>query len=250
MGLTLNSIVFYFFLFSFGGWIIELVYRSITNKRFINPGTLFGPYVPLYGFGAMGVIVLYSLLWNEPIYVRFIGYTIVMTIIEYVTGILLDKIFNKRFWDYYDEFMNYKGLICVKFSLYWGMASIVFEKLIFPVAQYLYQNLTNEYVVFGNSVMLIVIVMDIAITTDLVNVLQNISDRFDAGDRFNIKSKLAYATVSFDNMKKYIQNDFIVREYRKSSEGIATRLKRIVKEKRFNLNLQDLLKDFFNRFDH
>lgn len=113
------------------GWILELFYRRFFSncnpeRKWINPGFCTGPYLPLYGFGLCLLYLISKLCngWFEQlgvveILILIAFMAIVMTGIEYISGILCLKLFNIRLWDYRTEWLNIQGLICPKFTLFW-----------------------------------------------------------------------------------------------------------------------------------
>lgn len=120
------------FLFSVGsmaGWLLELVYRRFFSSanpehKWINPGFCTGPYLPLYGFGLCLLYLIASLETLLPQIHKaglFFLMALSMTAIEYLAGIWTLKQSNVRLWDYSDEWGNFQGIICPKFSLYWAI---------------------------------------------------------------------------------------------------------------------------------
>lgn len=114
------------------GWICELFYRRLAHGRWINPGFLTGPFLPLYG---TGVLLLYVLcetdigfienpFWQKIMMILII--TVAMTVIEYITGIIFTKKFHVWLWDYSKRPGNIQGVICPLFSLIWGAAGAVY----------------------------------------------------------------------------------------------------------------------------
>jgi uncharacterized membrane protein len=101
------------------------------QKRFVNRGFLYGPLCPIYGATAVCLIVFLTPLKYNWIYV-FIGGVILASIIEYVTGFIMNSIFHTRWWDYSDEKYNIKGYICLRFSLIWGVIALIFMSIIHP----------------------------------------------------------------------------------------------------------------------
>lgn len=106
------------------GWLLELFYRRIKHGKWINPGFLIGPYLPIYGFGLTTLTFIFLLFkdsnLNPIIIIILMG--LVMTIIEFIGGII-GNINNVKLWDYSNEWGNYKGIICPKFSLIWTIIS-------------------------------------------------------------------------------------------------------------------------------
>ena len=96
MELNLLKILTYFILYSFLGWIMESVFRSICEKKLINTGFLKGPFCPIYGIGAIIMILILNSFKSNMI-VLFIISMLVLTIWEYIVGYLLEKIFKTKY---------------------------------------------------------------------------------------------------------------------------------------------------------
>jgi uncharacterized membrane protein/HD superfamily phosphodiesterase len=115
-------IVIYFSIFSFLGWVVESGYRSfILEKKLINSGFLYGPFIPIYGFGAGFIFLTWLYIREFPIYIQITIYTILATFLEYIASFLLEKIFSVKLWDYSHEKFNFNGRICLKFVLFWAI---------------------------------------------------------------------------------------------------------------------------------
>ncbi|WP_139376056.1 putative ABC transporter permease, partial [Clostridium oryzae] len=133
-------IVFLFFsIYSFLGWVLETTSVSLEKGRFVNRGFLTGCFCPVYGFGAVIVIKVSSWL---NIYVRnefsFIIVDILVSIVlitalEYSTGIILNNIFNRKWWDYSNEFANINGYVCLRNSIIWGILAVLLVQFIHPI---------------------------------------------------------------------------------------------------------------------
>lgn len=137
-GMEASHWVIFFAAYSFIGWIIEVIYRSATQRRFINAGFLYGMFIPIYGFGALFVIVVYYFIHDYPDLLQVLVYGIVLTAVEYAVGFLFEKIFRLKLWDYSNNRFNLHGRICLLFSLFWTALAFVFVTFIHPaVASYL-----------------------------------------------------------------------------------------------------------------
>ena len=126
------NIIFTFACFSIAGWILEVCYRSVPAGRFINPGLLTGPYLPLYGTGAVLLVMDISLFGKSFIVTKITCYFLTTTGLELVSALAAQYFFNTLLWDYSDQNFNYKGHICIKYSIYWIMLAFGFEYLILP----------------------------------------------------------------------------------------------------------------------
>ena len=115
---------------SVGGWVWETIYCSIVERRPVRRGFLFGPACPIYGTGAIAVYVLLGHL-ESPVAV-FVAGALLATVIEYSTGRVLEERFGKRWWDYTDWPLNYRGLICPIASAVFGVFSVLVVFVIEP----------------------------------------------------------------------------------------------------------------------
>lgn len=119
----LYNLLFYFTVYSFLGWGIETLYMSVQAGHLIKRGFLFGPFCVIYGFGALILIVLLTPKCKN--FVQFLfGSMLLTTALEYITGYALEKIYNKKWWDYSDLFLNINGYIALKCTIFWGILSI------------------------------------------------------------------------------------------------------------------------------
>lgn len=128
---TFTTWLLFFYIYSFLGWVWESAYASIGQKRFVNRGFLHGPLIPIYGFGALGV--LFSTMdahGNIPLV--FLFGMIGATILEYATGWGMEKLFHVKYWDYSNFPFNLNGYICLFASLGWGLFSVLLVRVIHP----------------------------------------------------------------------------------------------------------------------
>jgi len=140
MNTDILNILFSFSFFSVLGWMLEVAYRSLRDERFVNPGLLKGPYLILYGTGALMLMGAVSLLQESQLFTKALVYFAVTTGLELISGFIARYFFHASLWDYANQRFNYKGHICLKFSVYWLLLAFAFEYLIFPP----YQGLLNQ----------------------------------------------------------------------------------------------------------
>ena len=113
---TIHQWLLLFYLYCFAGWIWESCYVSLKKRKWINRGFLKGPLLPIYGSGAIVVLVSTIMVQNNTFLIFIIG-MIAATILEYITGELMERIFHVRYWDYSDKPFNINGHICLLSSL-------------------------------------------------------------------------------------------------------------------------------------
>lgn len=121
--------VSFFYLYSFVGWIWESCYVSVRKRKWVNRGFLNGPVLPIYGFGAVTILFLTSPV-EKNIFLVFVIGMIGATVLEYVTGWLMERIFHVRYWDYSNQPLNLNGHICLGCSLGWGLFSVLLVNVV------------------------------------------------------------------------------------------------------------------------
>ena len=135
------TLAYLFFIGSVLGWVLELLYRNITQRpeKLVNPGFCTGPFLPIYGFGLCVLYLLASLekfnllsspFWNKVM--LFVSMAIGMTLIEYIAGVFCLKFLKVRLWDYSDLWGNIQGIICPLFSFFWAILGALYYFLIHP----------------------------------------------------------------------------------------------------------------------
>lgn len=126
---TLSQWLLFFFLYSFFGWIWESCYVSLRKHRWVNRGFMHGPMLPLYGSGAVSVLII-TLPVRDNLPLVFIMGMIGATLLEFFTGMVMESLFHVRYWDYSHLKFNVKGYICPVASLCWGVFSIMMVKVV------------------------------------------------------------------------------------------------------------------------
>lgn len=132
---TIVHWLFFFYTYCFFGWCFESTYVSIKSKRLVNRGFMRGPFLPLYGCGAMMMYVV-SLPFQSNVVLTYIAGFIGATALEYVTGVTMETLFKVRYWDYSARPFNFQGHICLSSSIAWGFLTILMTRVIHkPIEQ-------------------------------------------------------------------------------------------------------------------
>ncbi len=125
----LSQWILFFFLYSFAGWIWESCYVSVKERRWVNRGFMHGPMLPIYGSGAIVVLVSTIGVRENPVLIFLMGMT-GATVLEYITGAMMEKLFHVRYWDYSTQKFNLNGYICLSSSLCWGCFSVLLVRVV------------------------------------------------------------------------------------------------------------------------
>lgn len=161
------ELVWIFIVYAFLGWCTEVSYATLDTGKFVNRGFLNGPYCPIYGCGVVIVVAILTPL-KENLFILFIGSFLLTTVLEYITGFLLEKVFHNKWWDYSDKPFNVKGYICLKFSIYWGLACTFIMDVLHPM---IYSVITWIPHIIGAiilSVLMCVFIVDCCITVSTI----------------------------------------------------------------------------------
>lgn len=127
----LTSLILMFFIFSFTGWLWEVILHIYYDGMLVNRGMLTGPWLPIYGFGGIFVISFLRRFAASPKKV-FLFTMLMAGTMEFVTGSILWHFYKMRWWDYRDSLINIKGFVCLEGLLIFGVGGIVFLYLAAP----------------------------------------------------------------------------------------------------------------------
>ncbi len=137
---SFSTIVLFFFSFAFVGWAWEVFYTLLNDGVLANRGTLFGPWLPIYGVGGLIIIVFLRPLRKNPV-VMFIGAFVACGILEYFTSWFLEVLFDTKWWDYKGYFLNINGRVCLEGLFVFGLAGVAFTYVFAPLLDNLYSKL-------------------------------------------------------------------------------------------------------------
>ena len=116
------ELILYFFLYSFLGWCAEIAYAAVRHKRFLNRGFLNGPFCPVYGFGMVLILIFFGPELDSFLFLA-IGCGVVAVVLEFFTGMLMERLFHCKWWDYSGYKSSLGGYVCLPFSCLWGLGA-------------------------------------------------------------------------------------------------------------------------------
>ena len=156
------------------GYIYEVIFYRIDLGVFVNRGTTFGPWIPIYGFGGIFITLLAYKLKHDPFYVFFTS-CLISGILEFGTGFVLDKVFNTRLWDYNVEIWNWGnigGYICARSILFFGASGLFLIYFLVPKVKKMREKIVGKYGVKAFNIPVIVI-SSIYILDFIINIIIN-----------------------------------------------------------------------------
>ena len=132
MVFKIDEVLLFFAAYAIMGWISEVIFAALKTGRFVNRGFLNGPLCPIYGFGVVAVVLALDPV-KDSLILLFLGSFVLTTALEFLTGLILEKVFHDHWWDYSKEPFNIKGYVCLRFSIMWGIACVMVVKVLHPL---------------------------------------------------------------------------------------------------------------------
>lgn len=153
----------FLYIYCFFGWCIESAYVSIHKKKFVNRGFMRGPFLPLYGSGAV-MMLFVTIPVRDSLVLTYIFGAIGATILEYITGACMEALFKVRYWDYSDKPFNIHGYVCLGTTLAWGLLTILMVRFIHEPVEHLILSLNQTLQDVLATVLTIYVTSDMALS--------------------------------------------------------------------------------------
>lgn len=215
---SLYDFLWIFLIYAILGWCAEVISHAVTLGKFVNRGFLNGSYCPIYGFGMVLVVICLTPI-EDNIVLLFLGSIVLTTVLELITGFILEKLFHTRWWDYSNQKLNISGYICLKYSLLWGAACVFVMKIIQPliisfigiIPQLVGQILILIFILGMIADLITVIISLTSMNKRMKNAerirtaIQDSSDKFGgkiAGDVLELQDKLDEIQEKLDYLSK------------------------------------------------
>lgn len=216
----LTQWILFFFIYSFVGWCWESCYVSVRKHRWINRGFLHGPMLPIYGSGAL-VILISTIGVRENPWLIFLFGMLAATVLEYITGAVMERMFHVRYWDYSRQKLNLNGYICVSSSLCWGVFSVLLVRIVhIPVERAV---LDIPMFITDSAAFVLTVTASVDLTqsfNEAMDLKQVLAQLEESRERIR-KLQERIKTVSEEVLEDYRQHsDEFVTEYRQRSEKI------------------------------
>lgn len=204
--ITLKHILWYFIIFSILGLIIETVFCYITTGVLESrKGLIWGPFCPVYGVGGIILILILDRYKDNSIKLFIIG-SILGNVIEYVLSYILESMYGMRFWEYSYLKFNLNGRICVTYSIYWGILSVILIKFVKGKTDKIIDKITDSKIVSA-SIITFLIIDAIATVWAVMSYQERVVNKHNSiQDQKNIIMKIEEKIFSNEKMKKTFPN--------------------------------------------
>lgn len=234
----MRELILYFTIYSFLGWLSETIYCFIIDKKFTYRGFLYGPVCPIYGFGAIIVLVALDGVKDNILFV-FLGGMILASILEYITSYVLEKLFHMKWWDYSNYKFNINGRVCLLNSTLFGLLSVFIVEVLQPFIKDILTSFSSSLVYSLSGIIAIIFIVDLTFTVaHLLHLKEHLAQVKD------IKLELNKLGVQFEQfseseinkLKSEIEKRRANNEYNKLLE-LNNRIKVLKREAKVNRRL-------------
>lgn len=195
----------YFSIYSVLGWVCETVYCSVIQRKFVNRGFLNGPVCPVYGVGAVLVIALLRSV-SHNLTALFLAGMMVTTVLEYLTSVLLEKLFHMRWWDYSHFKFQINGRVCLLNSILFGILSVFMLRVLHPRVEELVGMLPVALLPWVSLAVAAVFLADTAVTVRSLLILKGkLEEVHRILGEIREKSELARAQFKVEWLARVVQ---------------------------------------------
>ena len=197
-----------FLVYSFIGWIIEIVFTFLTDHKIINRGFLIGPLVPIWGTGA----ILITLILNpkDSVFSLILSSAVIGTVLEYIVNYVKEKIFKVRWWDYSKLPFNINGRVCLITSCMFGISGLLVIKVFNPVFLHLFLMINKSVFYILVSVLVLLVCIDFGVS---FNIIQKLKFSFDSVHKDyteeiskRVRNTLMHKSIGFKRLLKAFPN--------------------------------------------
>lgn len=208
--ITFHHLLWYFVIFSVIGLIVETLYGAITNNVLESrKGFIWGPLCPVYGAGAVILIICLNRIDNKHYLKLFLAGFLLGSIIEYGLSYILEAIYSIRFWEYSYTNLDINGRICVPYSFFWGILAILLMRFIRPFIDKIIDKINPKIKKILDISIFIFLIIDCLITIWAVTTYKNRAEKIYYNNVHNISTPTNNILI---NIKNSIENNYFTNE--------------------------------------
>lgn len=238
----LYKIILYFIIYSIIGWCVEMLYCRILDGKFVNRGFLYGPYCPIYGFGAIIIIKTLTPFANNIFFV-FILSVLLTSLLEYITSYILEKIFDSKWWDYSHLPLNINGRVCLLNSILFGILGLIMIYIIHPYVVGIIDLLPVNYIQYLVNILVLLLCVDITLTlSSIINFKGKLQEIQSLGDILREKGYFKNQGIKINEIKENIINSNLNSSIKRFIEAFPN-----LKFHRLNNAFEEIKEIFENR---
>lgn len=228
----------YFFFYSAAGWLVESIYCSIGQRKLVNRGFLTGPLCPIYGSGAVALSLCLSPIKHSALnpfakfFVILLLGMIICDVVEFLTSVIMEKLFHARWWDYSNKPFNIQGRICLQHTMYWGLATVIFMYIIHPPVEEIISEIEPDiaYILLGFIFAAFVadLINAVRVALDIRKIMDKLHDINSAAQRYAENAK---ETIQ-QNLNKGVEAfASFTAELNEQADALQSQINKLLKER-------------------
>ncbi len=229
---TLIQWLFFFYFYCFFGWIFESTYVSAKSRKFVNRGFMRGPFLPIYGSGAIMMLVV-SMPFQDNVLLTYIAGCIGATALELATGVIMEALFKVRYWDYSSQKFNYKGHICLSSTIAWGFLTILMTGFVHRGVEKVILTIPYMAVTVITMAVTVYIIIDFTLSfkaaMDLRDILIGLEKAKEEMERIQKRLDVIIAVVNDERETYRQERNMRIDELMENIEGTFSSLKERIK---------------------
>lgn len=221
----------FFYFYCFFGWVFESAYVSLKKRKFVNRGFMRGPFLPIYGSGAIMMLIV-SMPFQENLILTYLAGCVGATVLEFVTGAVMEALFKVRYWDYSDQRFNYKGYICLSSTLAWGVLTIIMTDFLHKFVERMILNIpemvVNVITVLISFYMVVDFTLSFKAAMDLRDVLSGLEKAKEEMERIQKRLDVIIAVTNDEievrKQERKLRTEELVEDLEARFDRIKTRI--------------------------
>lgn len=215
-------------IYSFIGWVYESIVCSVGERKLVNRGFLNGPLCPVYGFGAL-VSIIFMYERTDNILLLFTAGMVLTCTVEYLTSVLLEKLFNARWWDYSNHRFHINGRVSLLGAVVFGALAVLLVKYIHPFIAGLTERLTDTAIIVISVVTLFIVLFDLYTTVrHILSLNGKLREIQTAINEYTLQQTKKAEEIKNSILEKFEESEFY-NEHIKSLVSLDFQSKRIIK---------------------
>lgn len=187
--LVVSKWFLYFIIYSFMGWITEVIYCIFTEKKLVNRGFLIGPICPIYGYGVILILLLIDGNKSDILAI-FLKSILICSLLEYFTSFFMEKLFKARWWDYSDRKYNINGRVCLETMIPFGILGSLVVLVLHPSIEKLISCFGNNFIIVLAIIIFVIYLIDNFISFNVMSKIKNEIKHYSKDSTEVIRSKI------------------------------------------------------------
>ena len=205
--MDLKMLFLLFMIYSFFGWIIEMLVVAMQNGRFTDRGFLIGPYLPIFGIGAV-LITLFLSKYSNDVFILFIMSAFLGALLEYIVSYILEKMFHARWWNYEKDKFNLNGRVCLSTTIGFGILGVMLIMFFNPMFLTLLNTISDNILNFVSVFLAIIFIIDVIVSSTIISKVKNVPRKIRKDNTEEITLKVKKILKERSILSKRLINAF------------------------------------------